>query len=105
MVAAVDVPVNVLFRPGRHTVPRLADLGVRRISLGSLLFRTALHAAVTTALTVARDGSGPTGVPGHRDVDAPAGMGLPDPVRAAPGRRPPASVDAVNRGSDVESMP
>jgi 2-methylisocitrate lyase-like PEP mutase family enzyme len=55
VVAAVDVPVNVLFLPGRHTVASLADLGVRRISAGSLLYRAALAAAVDTALSV-RDG-------------------------------------------------
>src|SRR5690349_9092082 len=32
VVAAVEVPLNVLFLPGRHTVASLADLGVRRIS-------------------------------------------------------------------------
>lgn len=52
VVTAVDVPVNVLFLPGRHTVASLRDLGVRRISTGSLLFRAALAAAVDTALAV-----------------------------------------------------
>ncbi len=47
VVAAVDVPVNVLFVPGRHTVAALTDLGVARISTGSLLFRAALAASVT----------------------------------------------------------
>ncbi|WP_328348176.1 isocitrate lyase/PEP mutase family protein [Micromonospora sp. NBC_00421] len=55
VVAAVDVPVNVLFLPGRHTVAALTDLGVRRISTGSLLFRAALAATVEAALAV-RDG-------------------------------------------------
>ena len=55
VVAAVDVPVNILFLPGRHTVGALADLGVRRVSTGSLLFRAALAAAVETAGAV-RDG-------------------------------------------------
>jgi hypothetical protein len=49
VVAAVDLPVNVLFLPGRHTVTGLSDLGVRRISMGSLLFRAALAAVVDTA--------------------------------------------------------
>lgn len=56
VVAAVDVPVNVLFLPGQHTVASLADLGVRRISAGSLLYRAALAAAVDTAAAV-RDGN------------------------------------------------
>ncbi len=55
VVAAVDVPVNILFLPGRHTVAALADLGVRRVSTGSLLFRAALAAALDTA-TAVRDG-------------------------------------------------
>jgi 2-methylisocitrate lyase-like PEP mutase family enzyme len=55
VVAAVDVPVNVLFLPGRHTVAALMNLGVRRISTGSLLFRAALAASVDTAKAV-RDG-------------------------------------------------
>ncbi|MET8283098.1 isocitrate lyase/phosphoenolpyruvate mutase family protein [Micromonospora sp. NPDC005174] len=55
VVAAVDVPVNILFLPGRHTVAALAELGVRRISTGSLLFRAALAASLDTAEAV-RDG-------------------------------------------------
>lgn len=55
VVAAVEVPVNVLFLPGQHTVATLADLGVGRISTGSLLFRAALAASVETAVAV-RDG-------------------------------------------------
>ncbi|MYT31045.1 MULTISPECIES: isocitrate lyase/phosphoenolpyruvate mutase family protein [unclassified Streptomyces] len=45
----IAAPLNILFTPGRHTVRRLADLGVRRISTGSLLFRTALGAACAAA--------------------------------------------------------
>jgi 2-methylisocitrate lyase-like PEP mutase family enzyme len=55
LVAAVPLPLNILFAPGRHTVEHLTALGVRRISMGSLLFRTALAAAVQTAVAV-RDG-------------------------------------------------
>ncbi|GIJ23804.1 isocitrate lyase/PEP mutase family protein [Micromonospora lutea] len=55
VVAAVDVPVNILFLPDRHTVAALAELGVRRISSGSLLFRAAVAAVVDTA-TAVRDG-------------------------------------------------
>jgi 2-methylisocitrate lyase-like PEP mutase family enzyme len=56
VVAAVDIPVNVLFLPGRHSTAALAELGVRRISTGSLLFRAALAASVETARAV-RDGA------------------------------------------------
>ncbi|TDC42392.1 isocitrate lyase/phosphoenolpyruvate mutase family protein [Micromonospora sp. KC213] len=55
VVAAVDVPVNVLFQPGRYNIAALANLGVRRVSTGSLLFRAALAACVDTAVAV-RDG-------------------------------------------------
>jgi 2-methylisocitrate lyase-like PEP mutase family enzyme len=55
VVAAVDVPVNILFLPGQHTIAALSQLGVRRVSTGSLLFRAALAACADTALAV-RDG-------------------------------------------------
>ncbi|MWA00314.1 isocitrate lyase/phosphoenolpyruvate mutase family protein [Actinomadura sp. LD22] len=53
VVEAVDLPLNALFMPGKTEVGRLAGLGVRRISTGSLLFRKALQAAVGSALEVA----------------------------------------------------
>ncbi|QTZ92479.1 isocitrate lyase/PEP mutase family protein [Streptomyces auratus] len=49
LAAEVPAPLNILFAPGRHTVSRLAELGVRRISTGSLLFRTALQATLAAA--------------------------------------------------------
>lgn len=55
LVAAVDVPVNILFTPGM-SYRRLADLGVRRVSCGSLLFRVALQSAISTAIAI-RDSS------------------------------------------------
>ncbi|WP_042374445.1 isocitrate lyase/PEP mutase family protein [Streptacidiphilus neutrinimicus] len=55
-VAATDLPLNVLASPGGQTLARLAELGVRRVSLGSLLFRAALGAAVHTVLTLRADG-------------------------------------------------
>lgn len=71
VVAAVEVPVNVLFLPGRHTVASLTDLGVRRISMGSLLFRAALAASVDTALAV-RDGLPVRpDLPSYQQVNAP----------------------------------
>ncbi|MEU7957170.1 isocitrate lyase/PEP mutase family protein [Micromonospora humida] len=70
VVAAVDIPVNVLFLPGRHTVATLTELGVRRISTGSLLFRAALAASVQTALAV-RDGlTVRTDLPSYAEVNA-----------------------------------
>ncbi|HEU5026000.1 MAG TPA: isocitrate lyase/phosphoenolpyruvate mutase family protein [Spirillospora sp.] len=57
VVEAVDVPLNVLFMPGKTGVARLAELGVRRVSTGSLLFRKALEAAVASALDVTGTGA------------------------------------------------
>ncbi|MEU4877303.1 isocitrate lyase/phosphoenolpyruvate mutase family protein [Streptomyces sp. NPDC021608] len=48
LVARLDVPLNILYSPTGPTVARLADLGVRRVSLGSLLYRRALGAALET---------------------------------------------------------
>ncbi|MFC5753593.1 isocitrate lyase/PEP mutase family protein [Actinomadura rugatobispora] len=64
VVDATPLPVNVLFLPGRVTVDGLAAMGVRRISYGSLLFRAALRAAVTTAL----EHRPPEGTPSYADV-------------------------------------
>jgi 2-methylisocitrate lyase-like PEP mutase family enzyme len=41
MVHGVDAPVNVMLRPGAPSIARLAELGVRRISLGGTLARVA----------------------------------------------------------------
>ena len=48
LAEALPVPLNVLFLPGL-SVPRLAELGVARISTGSLLYRVALGAAIDAA--------------------------------------------------------
>ncbi|AYF76155.1 isocitrate lyase/phosphoenolpyruvate mutase family protein [Nocardia yunnanensis] len=55
LTAATTVPLNVLFSPAGPAVAELAELGVRRISTGSLLYRAALAAAVHTAESVAHD--------------------------------------------------
>ncbi|MEU6661764.1 isocitrate lyase/phosphoenolpyruvate mutase family protein [Streptomyces sp. NPDC046821] len=52
------LPLNILYSPKGPTVPELAALGVRRVSLGSYLFREALGAAVTAALDVRAGGKG-----------------------------------------------
>lgn len=57
ITAAVDVPVNILPVPGR-TLAELADLGVRRLSSGSLPYRAAIDAAVNAAAAL-RDGRPP----------------------------------------------
>jgi len=52
IVAAVPVPLNVLFLPGRTDVSALPGLGVRRMSTGSFLFRAALGAMVDTVRAI-----------------------------------------------------
>ncbi len=70
LVAAVPAPLNILHAPGRLRLAHLADLGVRRVSTGSLLFRSALHAAVGLAESVRADkpGQDVAGVPGYGEV-------------------------------------
>ncbi|ANP50300.1 2-methylisocitrate lyase-like PEP mutase family enzyme [Streptomyces griseochromogenes] len=53
LVRHVDAPLNVLYSPTGPTVPRLADLGVARVSLGSLLYRRALGAALDAVADIA----------------------------------------------------
>ncbi|WP_079063824.1 isocitrate lyase/PEP mutase family protein [Streptomyces sp. NRRL F-4489] len=76
LVAGIPAPLNVLFAPGQHTVHHLADLGVRRISTGSLLYRTALGAARTAAEALRLTSS-------------------PDADRATRARRPQVADDAT----------
>jgi 2-methylisocitrate lyase-like PEP mutase family enzyme len=57
LVAELAAPLNVLYLPGRHTLADLAGLGVARVSTGSLLFRTALGAAVRAADAIRRGGA------------------------------------------------
>lgn len=57
LTADLVVPLNLLHTPELPALPELAALGVRRVSLGSLLYRSGLAAAVATA-TAVRDGRG-----------------------------------------------
>lgn len=50
LTSALDVPLNVL---AQRPVPELAQVGVRRVSTGSLLYRAAMHAALDAARQVA----------------------------------------------------
>ena len=70
LAEALPIPLNVLFAPGTLSVARLAELGVARISTGSLLFRVALGAALDAAAAV-RDGSllAELEVPSYAEVD------------------------------------
>lgn len=56
VVAAAGVPVNVLLLPGVTTLAGLAEVGVARVSLGSLPYRVALVAAMETVRAV-QDGT------------------------------------------------
>ncbi len=49
LVSSVDLPVNVLGRPGAPSVSELASAGVRRISVGGAFAYAALGAAVEAA--------------------------------------------------------
>ena len=54
LTAAIPAPVNVMAMPGR-SLAELAELGIRRVSTGSLPYRAAMHAATEAVLAV-RDG-------------------------------------------------
>jgi 2-methylisocitrate lyase-like PEP mutase family enzyme len=69
LAEALSVPLNVLFSPNAGSVPRLADLGVARISTGSLLYRVALGAALAAATAVS-DGANAFEAPSYATVDA-----------------------------------
>lgn len=55
LTSGLSVPLNVLYSPAGPSLERLAECGVRRVSLGSLLYRSALASALATAEAV-RDG-------------------------------------------------
>lgn len=60
LLKTLDVPLNILYSPAGPSVADLADLGVRRISLGSYLHRRALGAALD-AMADIRSGRSPRG--------------------------------------------
>ncbi len=60
LLKTLDVPLNILYSPAGPSVSRLASLGVRRISLGSYLYRRALGAALD-AMADIRSGRPPRG--------------------------------------------
>ena len=66
LAETIPLPLNVLF--GAVPVPRLAELGVARISTGSLLYRVALGAAERTAAAIRAGGSG-FEAPSYAEVD------------------------------------
>ncbi|MFB7087091.1 isocitrate lyase/phosphoenolpyruvate mutase family protein [Streptomyces sp. NPDC056296] len=52
LVTRYDVPLNILYSPTGPALPHFADLGVGRVSLGSLLYRRALGAALEAAADI-----------------------------------------------------
>ncbi|MGK3202939.1 isocitrate lyase/PEP mutase family protein [Amycolatopsis sp. MEPSY49] len=69
-IVGIGLPLNLLFLPGKVTFAGLAELGVARVSLGSLPYRMALRAAAETAQAI-RDGRDlPLSPPGYADVVA-----------------------------------
>ncbi|MEI5102495.1 isocitrate lyase/phosphoenolpyruvate mutase family protein [Streptomyces sp. PmtG] len=84
LVDCLDVPLNVLYAPDGPTPERLAALGVRRVSTGSLLFRAAVQRAVDVAQGLVRGTRGPTGVLSYADTqDLASAFGghVPEPGR------------------------
>ena len=63
LTAAIPVPVNVLVVP-QLSLAQLADLGVRRVSTGSLPYRAAIDAAVDVAQKI-RNGAPPPTATGY----------------------------------------
>ena len=59
VVAAVEMPLNVLILPGGPTVAELARVGVRRVSTGSLLAARAYGALVEAATALRDEGIAP----------------------------------------------
>ncbi|GAA5192597.1 isocitrate lyase/phosphoenolpyruvate mutase family protein [Rugosimonospora acidiphila] len=66
--AAISLPVNVLVVPGL-TVADLGELGIRRVSTGSLPYRAAMDAAVEVAVAV-REGRTPGSATPYPQVQA-----------------------------------
>jgi 2-methylisocitrate lyase-like PEP mutase family enzyme len=70
IAAAVDVPLNVLYLPGR-SLGQLAELGVRRVSCGSLLYRIALGAGLRAVAAIrAGDSVDTSATPSYAAVEA-----------------------------------
>ncbi|MFF2044539.1 isocitrate lyase/phosphoenolpyruvate mutase family protein [Kitasatospora sp. NPDC058170] len=70
LVQRLAVPLNVLHSPAGPALADLAALGVARVSLGSLLYRAALAAAVDVATAVRAGRPVTAEVPGYEEVQA-----------------------------------
>ncbi|MFE9093408.1 isocitrate lyase/phosphoenolpyruvate mutase family protein [Streptomyces sp. NPDC007264] len=87
LVRHVEVPLNILYTPTGPAFGHLAALGVRRVSLGSLLYRHALGAALTAADAVRTGHRPPGAAPAYDEVGALSG-----------GRRRPVTCPCVPGG-------
>lgn len=70
VVAAIPLPVNVLYAPNGPSLATLAELGVRRVSTGSLLYRTALAAAIDIARAIRAGTPLPAAAPTYDQIQA-----------------------------------
>lgn len=66
VVGATSLPVNVLHQPSGPSLKELAEVGVARVSTGSLLYRASLHAALAAALAV--QGKPAPDVPSYAEI-------------------------------------
>jgi 2-methylisocitrate lyase-like PEP mutase family enzyme len=57
LLSVVTAPVNVLARRGAPTIPELAELGVKRVSVGGAFAFVAYAAALEAARELREDGS------------------------------------------------
>jgi 2-methylisocitrate lyase-like PEP mutase family enzyme len=70
LVREAGVPLNILYVPGGPAYRRLAELGVARVSCGSLLYRAALHTAAELARSIAGPPDEPPDVPSYGETQA-----------------------------------
>lgn len=68
LVPSAGVPVNILYSATGPSYQRLGELGVGRVSCGSLLFRVGLDAAVHAAEAIAQGQPVPRDVVGYSEV-------------------------------------
>ncbi|MFJ8858144.1 isocitrate lyase/phosphoenolpyruvate mutase family protein [Streptomyces sp. NPDC102451] len=68
LVKSLDLPLNILYSPSGPSVAELGALGVQRVSLGSLLYRAALSAALDTAIAIRSGRSVTSSITTYTDV-------------------------------------
>ena len=74
LVKNLGVPLNLLYSPSGPPVAHFADLGVRRVSLGSLLYRRALGAVLDTVADIRAGRTIEGATPAYEDVQALSGQ-------------------------------